>query len=97
MPLHLLGFGEGWPKSRGQDWKLTYLDSPSAAQILEASKVWVGKGLTDDMDNMIDAALHCDCKLERFLGLVQSQQPELFGVVMPRLTRWMTLGGQGHQ
>ena len=93
VPLHLFAFGEGgWPQARGSRWELTYMDSPHAEQIREDAKVWVGKGLTEDFDDMIDLALRCDCKLDRFLGVIQSQQPELFGVVMPRLTGFMQLG-----
>lgn len=93
VPLHLLAFGDGWPRSQGPGWKLAYMDSPHAAKIREETKIWVGKGLTDDLHDMMEAALYCGCDRSRFLALLRSQQPELVDAVLPRLARFMELGG----
>lgn len=57
VPMFIVGFGKGWPKRRGKDWRLVYMASPHAAQIRTETKEWTAKDLTNDLNDLIEAAL----------------------------------------
>lgn len=90
VPMHHIGYGEGWPTLEVEGWRLSYLPSRRAHEQLAEVAGYDGRGYASDVKALMEVALGCDCEPDAFFRILAGAQPEQFRLAMQRLGQFAT-------
>ncbi len=97
LPLSLHFFGEGWKEFERKGWRLMYIDSPHAEEILKKTSGVKNLGLVGDLEDLMAVAIQVGLDRDRFWQALRRAHPQQFDIALARLNRFAALGQSAMQ